>query len=204
MQIDTKDRIFEQVKYETSKLRCVVGHATDLWMDMAERRRSHFLDWLDASEWNAKSLSEFVGIPYTTLHSYTKPSGAATRSLRGDTEAQIAAKLGLSIEDLFGSPSPTNFIRAWRESLFWTEAELAEKIGSDEAYVIGVERGEIPLSPKVLLRFADGFGVQPGRLKSDPADVNVEAAELFSHIAPEDRPRALEMLKVFARTGTDG
>jgi len=204
MKEDTKLRIWSQEKYETSKLRNVVARAREWSMDLAERRRAHFLDWLDASEWNAKSLAEHVGIPYTTLHSYTKASGSPTRSLRGDTEAQIAAKLGLSIEDLFGSPAPTNFIRAWRESMFWTEAELAEKIGSDEAYVRGVESGDIPLSPKVLLRFADGFGVQPGRLKADPADVNVEAAELFSHIAPEDRPRALEMLKVFARTGTEG
>lgn len=173
-------------------------------MDLAERRRAHFLDWLDTSDWNAKSLAEHAGIPYTTLHSYTKPTGSATRSLRGDTEAQIASSLNLRIEDLFGSPSPTNFIREWRQSRFWTEAELADKIGTDESYVVGVEAGEIPLSPKVLARFAEGFGVGPGRLKSDPNDVNIEAAELFSDIAPADRPRALEMLRVFKRTGTEG
>ncbi|WGM31473.1 helix-turn-helix transcriptional regulator [Brevundimonas sp. NIBR11] len=173
-------------------------------MQLAERRRAHFLDWLDTSDWNAKSLAEHAGIPYTTLHSYTKSSGSPTRSLRGDTEAQLASAVGLRIEDLFGSPSPTNFIRPWRLSRFWTEAELAEKIGSDEAYVRGVEAGEIPLSPKVLARFADAFGVGQGRLRTDPDDVNVEAAELFSDIAPEDRPRALEMLRVFKRTGTDG
>lgn len=173
-------------------------------MNIAERRRAHFLEWLEASEWNAKSLAEAAGIPYTTLHSYTKAAGSPGRSLRGDNEAQLAAAAGASVEELFGSPAPTNFIRAWREARFWTEAELAEKIGSDEGYVRGVEAGEIPLSPKVLARFADAFDVQPGRLKSDPADVNLEAAELFSGIAPEDRPRALEMLKVFKRTGTEG
>lgn len=173
-------------------------------MHLAERRRAHFLDWLDGSEWNAKSLADHAKIPYTTLHSYTKSSGSATRSLRGDTEAQLANSLGLRIEDLFGSPSPINFIRAWRQAKFWTEAELAEKIGGDEAYVSGVEAGEIPLSPKVLARFAEAFGVGPGRLKTDPEDVNVEAAELFSDIAPADRPRALEMLRVFKKTGTEG
>lgn len=173
-------------------------------MHLAERRRAHFLDWLEASDWNAKSLSEHAGIPYTTLHSYTKTSGSPTRSLRGDTEAQLAESLGLRIEDLFGGPSQANFIKAWRESKFWTVAELADQIGSDAGYVSGVEAGEIPLSPKVLDRFAKAFGVKPGRLKDDPEDVNIEAAELFSDIAPTDRLRALEMLRVFKRTGTDG
>lgn len=193
-----------QAKYETSKLRFVVVHGTDSAMQLAERRRAHFLDWLDSSDWNAKSLAEHAGIPYTTLHSYTKNSGSPTRSLRGDTEAQLASALGVSIEDLFGSPSQGNFIRAWREARYWTKDELAERIKSDAGYISGVEAGEIPLSPKVLARFADAFGVKPGRLKENPEDVNQEAAELFSDIAPADRARALEMLRVFKRTGTDG
>lgn len=173
-------------------------------MQLAERRRAHFLDWLDGSKWNAKTLAEKAGIPYTTLHSYTKTSGSPTRSLRGDTEAQIASSLDMTIEDLFGSPSQANYIKAWREARFWTVAELAEAIEADAAYVSGVEAGEIPLSPKVLERFAKAFGVKPGRLKNDPADVNHEAAEIFSAIDPADRSRVLDMMRVFKKTGTTG
>ena len=199
---DTEDRIITQQKYGTSKLRAAVVRATALDMDIAERRRAHFLDWLEASDWNAKTLAEHAGVPYTTLHSYVKKAADATRSLRGDTEAQLAESLGLSVEDLFGSP--TNHVRAWREAKYWTEAELADRMGVDEDYVRGLEVGDIPISPKVLARVAEAFGVQPGRLRNAPDDLGMEAAAIVADIAPEDRVRALEVLKAFKRTGTDG
>lgn len=172
-------------------------------MDLAERRRAHFIDWLDASPWNAKSLAEHVGIPYTTLHSYVKPN-AVTRSLKGDTEAQIAAKLGLSVEDLFGNPGAENHVQAWRESQYVTVEELADKIGVDPSYVSALEAGEVPLSPKVRARLAEGFGIPPGRLSYHPDDIDQDASELFKGVSADDKPRLIEMIRVFKRTGTGG
>lgn len=199
----TKHRILLQAKYETPSLRSDVCCGTAYGMDLAERRRAHFIEWLDASKWNAKSLAEHVGVPYTTLHSYVKPN-SVTRSLKGETEALIASQLGLTIEDLFGNPGAENHVQAWRESQHLLIDELADRIGADVSYVEGVEAGEIPLSPKVRARFAEGFGIPPGRLSYHPADIDREGAELFATVSPDDKPRLIEMMRVFKRTGTEG
>jgi transcriptional regulator with XRE-family HTH domain len=83
--------------------------------------------------------------------------------------------------------------------------EVAAAIGSTKATVQQLEVGRMSLSHKWLVKLAPVLGTTPGMLLDhDPNDLPTSVLETWAAIPAEDQPRALEMLKVFKRTGTEG
>lgn len=98
-----------------------------------------------------------------------------------------------------------NHLRAWRKFRHLTLDEVADAIGSTKATVQQLEVGRMSLSHKWLVKIAPVLGTTPGMLLDhDPNDLPTSVLETWAAIPSEDQPKALEMLKVFKRTGTDG
>ncbi len=98
-----------------------------------------------------------------------------------------------------------NHLRAWRQFRHLTLDEVAAAIGSTKATVQQLEVGRITLSHKWLIKIAPVLGTTPGMLLDhDPNDLPTDVLETWAAIPSEDQPKAIQMLKVFARTGTDG
>jgi len=98
-----------------------------------------------------------------------------------------------------------NHLRAWRQFRHMTLEEVADAVGSTKATIQQLEVGRITLSHKWLLKIAPVLGTTPGMLLDhDPNDLPTAVLETWASIPSDDKPKAMEMLKVFARTGTDG
>lgn len=98
-----------------------------------------------------------------------------------------------------------NHLRAWRKYRHMTLDEVAAAVGTTKAVIQQLEVGRMSLSHKWLVKIAPVLGTTPGMLLDhDPNDLPTSVLETWAAIPSEDQPRALEMLRVFKRTGTDG
>lgn len=98
-----------------------------------------------------------------------------------------------------------NHLRAWRKFRNLTLDEVAAAIGSTKATVQQLEVGKMSLSHKWLIKIAPVLKTTPGMLLDhDPNDLPTAVLEAWATIPEADQPKAMEMLKVFARTGTEG
>lgn len=98
-----------------------------------------------------------------------------------------------------------NHLRAWRKFRHMTLDEVAEKIDTTKAVVQQLEVGRMSLSHKWLVRLAPVYETTPGMLLDhDPNDLPTAVLETWAAIPAADQPKALEMLRVFKGTGTDG
>lgn len=99
-----------------------------------------------------------------------------------------------------------NFVAAWRERKGWTQAQLAEAIGTTNSVVSLLESGDRQLSPKWLRRIAAEFEIPTGYLlEHHPDNIPADVLELWAKVPEEKRGDALEVLRVFARqAGTGG
>lgn len=86
-----------------------------------------------------------------------------------------------------------------------TQDELADAIGSSKASVGHWENGVREVAPKWLYPIAKALHTSPGYLLDhDPNDLPTAILDIWADIPADDRPRALEMLKIaFPKTGTD-
>jgi transcriptional regulator with XRE-family HTH domain len=130
--------------------------------------------------------------------SMSSPYFSATRKVccaRNDLLALPAQNMGMEY----------NHLRAWRLFRHMTLDEVAAAIGSTKATVQQLEVGRMTLSHKWLVKIAPVLGTTPGMLLDhDPNDLPTSVLETWAAIPSEDQPKAMEMLKVFARTGTGG
>lgn len=98
----------------------------------------------------------------------------------------------------------SNHLKAWRKFRRMTLEAVANEIGTTKAVIQQLESGRMGLSHKWLLKLAPVFRTTPGfLLDHDPNDIDTAYLDAWSAIPPDDRPRALQVLKAF-RTGTDG
>ena len=103
------------------------------------------------------------------------------------------------------APYP-NHIREWREFRHLTQDELADAVGCSKASIGHWENGVREVAPKWLYPIAKALSTSPGYLLDhDPNDLPTAILDVWAEIPTDDRPRALEMLKVaFKKTGTEG
>ena len=101
--------------------------------------------------------------------------------------------------------APKNHLRAWRKFRELSQEELADRIGSSKAVIGHLETGTRGLSHKWLLKLAPALGTTPGfLLDHDPNDMDTAYLDAALSVPAENRGQALEILKTFKRTGTDG
>lgn len=121
-------------------------------------------------------------------------------SLRDDLFAVVLQTANMDFLDL---PNE-NFVAAWRERKGWTQAQLAEAIGTTGSVVSLLEAGERQLSPKWLRRIAAAFGIPTGYLlEHHPDNLPADIMEAWVKVPKEKRRDALAMLQALGRTGTD-
>lgn len=96
-------------------------------------------------------------------------------------------------------PSPQHFIHEWRRHRGLTQARLAEAIGVDRSQLNKIERGRRPHARPVLQAIAARLECEPDDLIRRHPSHTSELETLYRSLSPEDRPRAIDLLKsVFA------
>jgi transcriptional regulator with XRE-family HTH domain len=103
---------------------------------------------------------------------------------------------------------PTH-IRAWRKHRGLTLAQLADRLAVElevditEGQISRIERGETPYSQDILEALASALRCQPADLLvRDPTQPDA-IWSLWESLKPVERAQAVEMLRIFSRTGTD-
>ena len=93
-------------------------------------------------------LGERVGVSAASVKSWE--TGA--RAPRATTQARLARALGLGFEDLEQpGPADANDLRHLRESLGWSQAEAAARLGLERSTLKRVEAGDaLPPDPKQM------------------------------------------------------
>jgi len=92
-------------------------------------------------------------------------------------------------------PSPQHYLREWRKHRGLTQAQLAEAIGIDRSQLNKVERGRRPHARPILQAIAATLECEPDDLiRRHPAHTS-ELETLYMSLSPEDRPRAIDLLK---------
>lgn len=98
-----------------------------------------------------------------------------------------------------------NFVAAWREKRGMTQAQLAEAIGTTSPVISLLESGKRQLSPKWLRKIGHVLNVPIGYLlEHHPDDLPDDVLEIWARVPEEKREDARAMLRIFARTGTEG
>jgi len=96
------------------------------------------------------------------------------------------------------------YIREWRKYRGLTLERLAARVGLTHGTLSKIERGLLPYSQYQLELLADALNTDPpSLLMRNPKDPD-GIWTIWEQIPPEERPRAIEVLKALARTGTGG
>lgn len=96
------------------------------------------------------------------------------------------------------------FIKAWREHRGLTQEQLGERVGVSHGYLSKIENGERRYNQEMLESIAEALNTDPASLlMRDPADPE-GIWSVWENVPAVERTRAIEMLRVFTRTGTRG
>jgi transcriptional regulator with XRE-family HTH domain len=96
-----------------------------------------------------------------------------------------------------------HYLKEWRKFRGMTQQELADALETSKSVISDMERGELQLSPKWLRRIAPILETQPGHiLDHDPAELDSDIIDIWSHIDKRDRDQAIRVLRSFVKTGT--
>lgn len=95
-----------------------------------------------------------------------------------------------------------NHLKAWREHRGMTQAELADKVGTNANMIGYLEAGERGLSAKWLRRLADALGISPGHLLDhDPRQLPTDILEIWMAADPGQRRQLAEVAKALVTSG---
>lgn len=94
------------------------------------------------------------------------------------------------------------FIRQWRQFRGLTLEQLAARVGVTHGNLSRVERGLRRYNQELLEALADALTTDPASLlMRDPSDPE-GIWSVWETVPPEERVRAIEVLRALARTGT--
>ncbi len=97
-------------------------------------------------------------------------------------------------DDKNGGP---NFLRAWRDYRHLTQAELAERVGTNANMIGYLETGERGLSLKWLRKLADALDTTVGMLdRFDPHDLDNDIIEIWATASMRNQRKLVEMAKL--------
>ena len=95
-------------------------------------------------------------------------------------------------------------LKAWRKFRQMTQQELADAVGTAKSVISDLERGVVQLNDKWLRKLAPVLKTQPGHLLDyDPAELDTDIIDIWSHIDDRDRDQAVRVLRSFVKTWTD-
>lgn len=121
-------------------------------------------------------------------------------SLCGDL---IAAPWQIVTMDDQAKNGGPNHLKAWRDFRKLTQAELAEKVGTNANMIGYLESGERGLSAKWLRKLADALEITPGHLLDhNPNDLPSDILEIWMNADPSVQRQIAEVAKALVRTGT--
>lgn len=116
----------------------------------------------------------------------------------------IAACDNAAMTDMDRNGGP-NHLRAWREFRGLSQAELAERVGTNQNMIGYLETGERGLSAKWLRKLAAVLGTQPGHLlEHDPSTLPTDIVEIWFNATLEERRQLVQMARVIVKDGTNG
>lgn len=93
------------------------------------------------------------------------------------------------------------FIREWRDHHNLTQERLSDRIGITQAYLSKLERSLAPYTQELLEAISDALGCDPADLIMRPPDADQDIRLVWSQLSPENRKKALEIIKVLRATG---
>lgn len=98
-----------------------------------------------------------------------------------------------------------NNLRVWREFRKLTQAELAERVGTNANMIGYLESGERGLSAKWLRKLADALKTTPGMLLDhDPNNLDSDIIDIWVNGDDRQKRQLSEIAKALVRTGTAG
>jgi transcriptional regulator with XRE-family HTH domain len=103
------------------------------------------------------------------------------------------------------SPPKELYVAEWRALRGLTQQQLADRLDTSKGWVSNVETGARGYTPAALRRIAAALDIQVAQLfnpppTNDPVD---NVALIWERIPEADKPRALRVLKEFARDDDD-
>ena len=105
-------------------------------------------------------------------------------------------------QDKNGGP---NHLRAWREFRRLTQAQLAEKVGTNSNMIGYLECGERGINAKWLRKLADALDTSPGMiLDHDPSELDSDILEIWATASNRQKRQISEIAKTLLRDGTNG
>ena len=135
------------------------------------------------------------------LHFAIIPTSPRHCSLSEDWPSYVLQNANMELPDL---PNE-NFVAAWRAKASLTQEQLAEKIGTTAGVISLLEGGKRQLSPKWLRRIAGALEIPIGYLlEHHPDNVPEDILTVWAEVPEAKRQDALNVLKAFRRTGTEG
>lgn len=106
--------------------------------------------------------------------------------------------------DMADKNAGPNFLQAWRVFRGLTQAELAEKVGTNQNMIGYLESGERGLSAKWLRKLAPALQTTPGHLLDhDPNEMSADIFDIWMHADQRQRRQLADIAKTIVRTGTD-
>ncbi len=96
-------------------------------------------------------------------------------------------------------------LKAWREFLKLSQAELAERVGTTASMISMLETEQRGLSEKWLRRLADALGTTAGfLLDHDPNNLPPDLLDIWGKADDRQKRQIVDIAKALVRTGTDG
>lgn len=100
--------------------------------------------------------------------------------------------------------APPNYLKAWRKKRGFTQEQLADAIGTTKSQISELERGNLQLGQKWLLKISPVLEVRVGYLlEVDPEALDSDILDMWAQIPVSERGNAAKALQGFIRTGTD-
>ena len=108
----------------------------------------------------------------------------------------------VELQDKNGGP---NHLRAWRVFRKLSQAELAERVGTNANMIGYLETGERGLSAKWLRKLAPALDTTPGLLLDhDPHELGSDILDIWGKAGERQKRQISEIARTLLRDGTNG
>ena len=97
-------------------------------------------------------------------------------------------------------PQTALYLRQWRKFREMTQEQLADAMGYERTVLSKVERGKVQYTQAFLEAAAKALRCRPADIIGNNPEEPAPVMNIWDRIRPEDRPRALDVLKAFSNS----